>query len=643
MLCLTVATDARWAPAAVSNLPVLLADHAQLRGGRPRRTPRSRSRRAGALSLTPASLPRRACLDRDRRGRARLTLREVLGELERRGLPLGKPDVDDYVAELRAVVERRPAKTARGKVVDRLLVGALIEARSCERFRLLADELGARGDALAAFYERLFADEARHYTTLVDLAEHAADEPSDGARAPRRARCGRRRDRRRAPGARDDPRLTMIALDLLDREIANAATLARVEPSVDTPKTRPRSSAIIAASRSVHVELGEMPATPLGDGARAWVAALTLDRVLWPDRVRVAATRAAAEVLVTGIGVDHKVSIDHGLIRLLEDTEVTRRRLVARAMANGADAARGAARILAERRAEAARQLGVDLDELEIPVEPRPALAAAAERVLVVTAPFVPGAVEAWSDAIDPLLARDAGEGWPAHLTPRWLLSVFERSALFDGLRLAPPSLPRLFGARPRSRARSPASAAPTPMRSRRPVRRSASRTRRSTFTAPGARRSSAASPRSQRSSRARSTSARRGRATRLAASPARSPSSFASTPRGSSSAARSRRCRRPPRTAGRKSPSKQSEAASPGSLPASYRCSTQATPRASPARSSPRPIDASSLNAPTRTGSGARMPLACSAKRTKVARADAPRSRRGPRARHRRQRSSRR
>ena len=47
----------------------------------------------------------------------------------------------------------------------------LIEARSCERFRLLSDALAARGEAkLAAFYDELFAAEARHYRVLLDLA-----------------------------------------------------------------------------------------------------------------------------------------------------------------------------------------------------------------------------------------------------------------------------------------------------------------------------------------------------------------------------------------------------------------------------------------------------------------------------------------
>ncbi len=175
MLCLTVATDARWAQAAAANLPALLADHAHCEM-KAASNALSQATRWPAVAPDAASLPIARALIRIAEEEL-AHFREVLSELERRGLPLGKPDVDDYAAELRAVVVRRPAITARGEVVGGLLVGALLEARSCERFRLLADELGARGHELASFYERLFADEARHYTTLVDLAEQAADEP----------------------------------------------------------------------------------------------------------------------------------------------------------------------------------------------------------------------------------------------------------------------------------------------------------------------------------------------------------------------------------------------------------------------------------------------------------------------------------
>jgi tRNA-(ms[2]io[6]A)-hydroxylase len=94
----------------------------------------------------------------------------VLAEIEARGLTLGPPETDAYAQEVRRAALATSDKSPHGSLADRLLVGALIEARSCERFRLLADELARRGELLSAFYDELFACEARHYTTMVDLA-----------------------------------------------------------------------------------------------------------------------------------------------------------------------------------------------------------------------------------------------------------------------------------------------------------------------------------------------------------------------------------------------------------------------------------------------------------------------------------------
>ncbi len=178
MLCLLHSTDPRWAATAVAALPELLADHAHC----------EMKAASNALSLAtrwPAST---------RLARALATIAEeelrhfraVVDELERRGVPLGKPEVDEYVAELRKAANVSGKQTPEASLIDRLLVASLIEARSCERFRLLADALAARGDALAAFYEDLFVCEARHYTTMVDLAIEAAG----GDEAAVRARLG---------------------------------------------------------------------------------------------------------------------------------------------------------------------------------------------------------------------------------------------------------------------------------------------------------------------------------------------------------------------------------------------------------------------------------------------------------------------
>jgi tRNA-(ms[2]io[6]A)-hydroxylase len=98
--------------------------------------------------------------------------------LQARGSHMSLPDQDDYV-----VLLRRAANEDRGAIpplLDRLLVSALVEARSCERFKLLSEKLG---DAtLRAFYKDLMASEARHYRMFAAAAEGRFGESEARAR-----------------------------------------------------------------------------------------------------------------------------------------------------------------------------------------------------------------------------------------------------------------------------------------------------------------------------------------------------------------------------------------------------------------------------------------------------------------------------
>jgi tRNA-(ms[2]io[6]A)-hydroxylase len=101
----------------------------------------------------------------------------VLAMLEARGVTLGPPPVDAYAAELRRAAKDLPrGQGDAATLVDRLLVGALIEARSCERFKLLADATSTRPERASehALWSELLAAEARHYRTFVDLAARVA-------------------------------------------------------------------------------------------------------------------------------------------------------------------------------------------------------------------------------------------------------------------------------------------------------------------------------------------------------------------------------------------------------------------------------------------------------------------------------------
>lgn len=93
--------------------------------------------------------------------------RSVLKELGKRGLHLGHQRKDEYVNRLLAFQEKGGSQTDR--LVEKLLTCALIEARSCERFRLLSLEIPDK--ALRVFYRKFMIAEAGHYRLFLDLAK----------------------------------------------------------------------------------------------------------------------------------------------------------------------------------------------------------------------------------------------------------------------------------------------------------------------------------------------------------------------------------------------------------------------------------------------------------------------------------------
>jgi hypothetical protein len=253
-----------------------------------------------------------------------------------------------------------------------------------------------------------------------------------------------------------------LPLEILDRDVARAAgalasghaRLARGETD-DAPS--PLEAHRHVSSRATWLELGELgeatgavtprPAPVLAAPLRAWVSALTLERVLWPDAVRLAAAWRAPTINVEESGVTALTDSPRALLlRVLREPDAGRRRIFARALARGATPVHDAARALAERRVEAARLLGAALDPLEIPVDPPAALGALAARLLAETAPLLDRA-STWPDAIAAGVGRSFGEGWPARLTPRWLFDLFGAGPLTEGLRLALDPLPAAIGA----------------------------------------------------------------------------------------------------------------------------------------------------------------------------------------------------
>jgi tRNA-(ms[2]io[6]A)-hydroxylase len=173
MLCLRVPSDERWILHARAHLDEVLSDHAHC----------EMKAAANALSLAarhPGNLPLVRALSRLAREEME-HFERVVEELERRSIPLGAPPVDVYAASLRKVIAAVSAPRGISPLVDRLLVAALIEARSCERFKGLAEGLGDEHEGLRAFYRELLASEARHYRDYVDLAKAAAGPDFEGA------------------------------------------------------------------------------------------------------------------------------------------------------------------------------------------------------------------------------------------------------------------------------------------------------------------------------------------------------------------------------------------------------------------------------------------------------------------------------
>jgi len=98
--------------------------------------------------------------------------RSVLKELKKRDLKLGRQRKDEYVNELLKFVRKGVSREEH--LLDRLLVCAMIEARSCERFRLLS--LHISDDLLKKFYHQFMVAEAGHYKLFLDLAIHYTSE-----------------------------------------------------------------------------------------------------------------------------------------------------------------------------------------------------------------------------------------------------------------------------------------------------------------------------------------------------------------------------------------------------------------------------------------------------------------------------------
>jgi tRNA 2-(methylsulfanyl)-N6-isopentenyladenosine37 hydroxylase len=157
MLNLKSTTPARWLRQVDSDLPAILVDHAHCE-----------KKAAGvAMNLIFAYGSGRDALCRELSCIVVEELdhfRQVLDLLNERGIHFTSLRPSHYGSKLNNLVR----KTEPERAVDRLLIAALIEARSCERFSLLREHIADA--ALAEFYGSLFESEARHHSTYVRMA-----------------------------------------------------------------------------------------------------------------------------------------------------------------------------------------------------------------------------------------------------------------------------------------------------------------------------------------------------------------------------------------------------------------------------------------------------------------------------------------
>lgn len=160
ILGLQLPTDPRWASPAAIRLDEILTDHAFCEQKAATSCISIIQRHPDKERLVTALAP----IVTEEWGHFRM----VLHELHKRGMTLGKQRKDLYVNKLMEFQVK--GGSADDKLLDQLLMMALIEARSCERFKRLSE--GLEEPSLKQFYRRFMESEAGHYTLFIALAEH---------------------------------------------------------------------------------------------------------------------------------------------------------------------------------------------------------------------------------------------------------------------------------------------------------------------------------------------------------------------------------------------------------------------------------------------------------------------------------------
>ncbi len=163
ILGLRLPTDPRWVNLAEISLEAILTDHAYCE----QKAATSCISIIQRFSEKERIVKELAPIVTEEWGHFRL----VLQELHRRGLKLGPQRKDAYVNALLHFQVKGGSR--EDQLLDKLLTMAMIEARSCERFKRLSE--GLNDPYLAKFYRRFMESEAGHYTLFIELAEAYID------------------------------------------------------------------------------------------------------------------------------------------------------------------------------------------------------------------------------------------------------------------------------------------------------------------------------------------------------------------------------------------------------------------------------------------------------------------------------------
>lgn len=159
MLGLKLPTDPRWVNVVEKNIEEILTDHAYC------------EQKAASNAITiivkfpqyPDVVKAMSELVKEEIEHFQMVHDEIL----KRGFSLGRERKDEYIHDLLSFI--RKGGDDEQQFVERMLFGAMIEARSCERFRILSEEL--KDSDLRVFYRELMESEARHYTTFLNFAK----------------------------------------------------------------------------------------------------------------------------------------------------------------------------------------------------------------------------------------------------------------------------------------------------------------------------------------------------------------------------------------------------------------------------------------------------------------------------------------